>query len=207
MEEIAGIMNTLGIFLKRRRNRMGIIKVNPIIIYPPCLNLGITQDCHLCSWFSATKDCDSPRSMCVREYPNHKKGCPNYGKKEGCPPSAPMFDSVYDLSKPIFAIYNVFNFKRHVKRMRDKHPDWSKRQLECCLYWQNGARKELRKKIELFQSAFKGITGKEHIITIVPEAMGVNVTETMKKVGIEIEWPPVNIAFQIAFGGIRKEKK
>ncbi len=44
--------------------------------------------------------------------------------------------------------------------------------------------------------------GEMYIITVVPEAMGVNVTETMKRVGIELEWPPVNVAYQIAMGGI-----
>jgi len=39
----------------------------------------------------------------------------------------------------------------------------------------------------------------------VPEAMGVNVTETMKRVGIELEWPPVNVAYQIALAGIFKK--
>lgn len=184
---------------------MGIIKVNPIIIHPYCLKVGREQDCHNCELqiFPCLHLCDSPRCMCMMEYPNHKKGCPNYGKKEGCPPSAPMFDSVYDLSKPIYAIYNVFNFKRHVECMRDKHPDWSKRKLECCLYWQGTARKDLKKRIEMFER-FIPTTYKDYAITTVPEAMGVQVTETMKKVGIEIEWPPVHIAFQIAFAGEKK---
>jgi len=184
----------------------GIIKVDPIIIHPFCLRLGEAQDCFNCE-LHRDKKCDSSRSMCVREYPNHKKGCPNYGKKEGCPPGAPMFDEVYDLSKPVYAIYNVFDFKGHVERMRDKHPDWSKRQLECCLYWQGTARKKLKTKIKIFHGSMLGLEGKVYIIATIPEAMGVNVTETMRKVGITLEWPPVNVAYQIAFAGTRKEIK
>ena len=150
----------------------GIIEVKPVIIRPV-------------------------HSLCVKPYLNHKNGCPRYGKKEGCPPGVPMFDSFYDLSKSVYAIYNKFDFKGHVDRMREKFPDWSKRQLECCLYWQGTARKNLKERIEIF----KMIAHREYFVNTVPEAMGVNVTETMKRVGIELEWPPVNVAYQIAMAG------
>jgi len=136
--------------------------------------------------------------LCLKPYPNHKKGCPNFGKKKGCPPGVPKFDVFYDLSKPIYAIYNGFDFKKHVDRMRERHPDWSQRQLGCCLYWQGTARKRLRGRIEIFRR----LTGGKYVVNTVPEAMGVNITETMKRVGIELEWPPVNIAYQIALAGV-----
>lgn len=136
--------------------------------------------------------------LCLRPYPNHKNGCPNYGTKKGCPPGVPMFDSFYDLSKSIYAIYNVFDFKGHVDRMKVKHPNWSKRQLDCCLYWQNTARKKLKEKI----NEFIFLADERYVVNTVPEAMGVNVTETMKKIGIELEWPPGNVAYQIAMAGI-----
>jgi len=156
----------------------GIVKVNPVII-------------HLV------------HKLCLRPYPNHKKGCPNFGKKKDCPPGIPKFDVVYDLSKPVYAIYNGFDFKGHVDRMRERHPDWSRRRLECCLYWQGTARKKLKERIEIFKN-ISLITMYDYVITAVPEAMGVDVTETMKRVGIELEWPPVNVAYQIAIAGILK---
>lgn len=155
----------------------GIIEVNPVII-------------------------PSVRNLCVRPYPNHKKGCPNYGKKKGCPPDVPMFDSVCDISKPVYAIYEVFDFKGHVEWMKERHPKWSKRQLECCLYWQGGVRKRLKIGIRLFHGTMLGLKGREYFVTDAPEAMGVDVTETMKKVGIELEWPPVNVVYKIAFAGV-----
>ena len=141
--------------------------------------------------------------LCLRPYPNHRNGCPNYGTKKDCPPGVPIFDSFYDLSKPVYAIYNKFDFKGHVDRMREKHPDWSQRQLECCLYWQGTARKQLRELIEEFEKLSpKGM----YSITIVPEAMGVNVTKTMRNAGVVLEWPPVNVAYQIALAGVLKSK-
>jgi hypothetical protein len=40
-----------------------------------------------------------------------------------------------------------------------------------------------------------------------PEAQGVNLTETMKNVGIILEWPPEKLAYQIVLSGIKKEKE
>lgn len=146
----------------------------------------------------------SVRNLCIRPYPNHKRGCPNYGKKKGCPPGVPMFNDIYDLSKPVYAIYNRFDFKAHVDRMREKHPKWSKRQLECCLYWQGTARKKLKERIEMFN--FLTVMASEaYSIITAPEAMGVNVTKTMRNAGIVLEWPPVNVAYQIAMAAVLKK--
>lgn len=154
-----------------------IFKVNPIIAYLTC------------------------HRLCVQEYYNHKKGCPNFGKKKGCPPSMPPFNEVYDLSKSVYAIYTVFDFKGHVDRMREKHPDWSQRQLECCLYWQGTARRGLEVEIERFKTDIF----QSYVITQCPEGMGVLVTNTMRKIGVHLEWPPKNFTYQIAFAGILKE--
>lgn len=137
------------------------------------------------------------RKLCYTPYPNHPKGCPNYGKRESCPPQAPYFKSVFDMSKPIYAIYNVFNLGEHVEKMWAKHPGWTDRQLRCVLYWQGTARKRLREKIGEFMLAHPEVD----IVETCPEAMGVNVTATMAAVGIELEWPPVNVAYQIALAG------
>jgi len=142
------------------------------------------------------------RGLCCRPYPGHPKGCPNFKKKEGCPPSAPMIDETLDLSKPVHAVFNVFDLARHVKRMKNKHPHWSDRQLKCCLYWQPRARKQLREKIMRFLYEHPGET-----VVKCPEAQGVNLTETMKNAGIELEWPPENVTYQIVLIGTRLVKE
>ena len=141
------------------------------------------------------------RALCVAPYPNHKKGCPNFGKKAGCPPQAPMLGDAIDLSKPVYLIYHKYNFKGHVERMRAAHPDWSQRQLECCLYWQGTARKGLKAAIADFN--FEHF-GQFFFINSCPEAMGLNVTATMKSIGVELEWPPVNFTHHVALAGTAK---
>ena len=121
----------------------------------------------------------SVRSLCVRPYPNHKKGCPNFNKKEGCPPKAPLLQNLFDLSKPVYCIYNKFEFGEHVARMKNKHTHWTQRQAECCLYWQPRARKQLEEKIKLFLIDYPNYT-----ILRCPEANGVNITGTMKQLGV-----------------------
>jgi predicted metal-binding protein len=141
----------------------------------------------------------SVRDLCCKPYLSHSKGCMNWNKKSDCPPSAPIINTVMDLTKPIYVIYNRFEFDLHVKSMQEKHPRWSDRQLKCCLYWQPKARKELRKKIELFLEEHP-----ECKVIMCPEAQGVNLTATMKSIGIELEWPPEKFAYQIALAGMAK---
>lgn len=144
----------------------------------------------------------SMRGLCKKEYPNHPKGCPNYNKRHDCPPKVPLIGKVFDLSKPVFAIWNIYDFKAHTDKMRLLHTnqpekkDWSLRQIECCLYWQGTARKQLKSKVEDF-------TRKEgkHLILTTPEACGVNITETMKNVGVVLEWPPKIVTYQVALAG------
>ena len=38
----------------------------------------------------------SVRSLCSKEYPNHPHGCPNFGKRDTCPPKALFWDKVVD---------------------------------------------------------------------------------------------------------------
>jgi predicted metal-binding protein len=142
---------------------------------------------------------DEIRSLCRKPYSGHTKGCPNFGKKKFCPPGMKHLDDLIDLRKEVFAIYNVFDFKSHIEKMRSKHPNWTKRQLECCLYWQGTARKNLKNEIKKFLSGNKGF-----FIVQTPEAAGCNLTRTMGEVGILLEWPPVETTYQIVLAGRKK---
>lgn len=138
------------------------------------------------------------RGLCAKPYPLHPKGCPNFGKRETCPPQARLYQDVYDLSAPVYAVVNEFDLGGHVGRMREAHPDWSDRQCRCVLYWQGGARKALKQRIA---EALRDPRCAGYRAETCPEAMGVNVTETLRRAGIELEWPPVRTARQVALIG------
>ena len=162
----------------KEKYNFAVAKVNPVVVYPNCILNGEKQHCFDCS---NIKNCDSPRSMCIRPYHNHPKGCPNFGKKEGCPPNVPMFDQVYDLTKPIYLIINEFNLLEHVENMKKIHPDWSSYQLYNSRYWQ-GKSISINKKV-----SYAWLN--EHpnlVLTNWVENMGVDLIQTLKEVDIDL---------------------
>jgi predicted metal-binding protein len=140
---------------------------------------------------------NNPEILCGKSYAGHKKGCPNLGKKIGCPPVADHLSAW--LEPPFYAIVNEFDLAAHVIRMRSLHLDWSQRQLECCLYWQPKARKQLKILEHEFLHEHPDLSIEE-----TPEAAGVNVTNTLREHGLELEWPPKKIVRQVVIAGSRK---
>jgi len=140
------------------------------------------------------------RLYCRLPYPGHPRGCPNFARRAICPPQAPRFEKLIDMTKPIYCIYYKFDLRAHVQRLLAKHPDWSERKLRCCLYWQNTARKQLKLKCESFL-----LDHPDYIILTCPEGNGVDVDATIKQIGIELQWPAVDCAYKIALAGVPRE--
>jgi len=142
------------------------------------------------------------RGYCKLPYPNHSKGCPNYNKNPECPPKVKRIEDVFDMNKDMFFIIEEFNLREHVEKMKIKHPYWSKLQLRNLLYWQGTVRKHLKEKVIYFIQHHDI----NMIYTLLPEAMGVMVINTVLKLGIPIERIPVNKVFKIALVGYPIEK-
>ncbi len=179
----------------------GCIRVRPVLVRPSCYEEGREQDCLRCGYGSDGK-CLSTMRLCAAQYPGHRKGCPNYGRKDDCPPNMPMLDEVFDLTKPVYCIYTKFDMEEHTRRMRLKHPHWSDRQCRCCLYWQNDARK--KQKAHAF-AVYQTIKTDGLFLTDTPEAMGVDVTKTLQAEGVFLEWPCVHHVYKISFAGVVRE--
>jgi hypothetical protein len=137
------------------------------------------------------------REWCRLPYPGHPAGCPNYGISEQCPPKVPIVSKVFDLSKPHWFAVERFDLSAHSARMAAEHPGWSERQCRCCLYWQNGVRKGLRQKCEAFVAGRPGIT-----FTLIPEAMGVNVFLTARKMDVRINRLAFPVVHKVALVGM-----
>ena len=147
----------------------------------------------------------SVRALCAKPYYLHRRGCPKFGSGHPhCPPFAPLFDKYFDINVSVYAVINEFDMRQHVAKMACRNPTWSQRQLTCSLYWQPSARKQLSNKIDLVLSLDHF---RDYHATICPEAMGVNVSKTLINIGIELEWPPINIARQVALIGKRVVEK
>ena len=144
----------------------------------------------------------SVRELCPYPYPNHPKGCPTYGKKSTCPPHCLKVEDYFDLSQGLWIVWIDFDFTAHRHKMKKRHLDWSQRQIDCCLYWQGTANKMLREAVADVEYYLEGRGNWE--TAFCPEAMGVNVTATMKSLGIVLEWPPETLVRKVAIIGIRK---
>ena len=129
------------------------------------------------------------RGLCKKPYYNHPGGCPNFGKRSDCPPGVPFFDQVYKLQVRVVAV--GLNFKEYLKLRRKDHPDWTDRELRNPLYWQGYLRACLRNYVSQVNK-----DGLEVVFN--PEAMGVNLTKTCRKVGLKLEWPPRNWVYKVA---------
>jgi len=141
------------------------------------------------------------QALCARPYHGHPHGCPNCGRRPSCPPAAPLIDRVLDLSEPMFVVATPFDLGWHIEKMRRRHPDWSERQLRCCLYWQGTARKQHRQAIAA-NVPWRFPNGYRLVHT--PEGHGVNVTVLMASLGaqsVTLEWPPEKTSYVVSIGG------
>lgn len=143
------------------------------------------------------------RGLCVRPYHGHARGCPNVGR-EGCPPGAPHIRCVLDLRRPVWAVWTRFDLSSHVEKMRARHPFWTDRQLQNCLYWQGAARAKLKREVARVLARLEPKHGQLHTVWC-PEATGVDVTHTMLGIGVELEWPPVRYTRQVVLVGSKRE--
>lgn len=136
------------------------------------------------------------REWCKLPYPDHPRGCPNYGKKDSCPPNAPLIEDFVDIRNHLWLIAIEFDLTSHVQRMLSLHPKWSNRQARCVLYWQPRVNRELREATLRYSYTIWG-----SVYTLCPEAMGVDVIKTARKCGIPIVSRPIETVYKVALIG------
>jgi hypothetical protein len=122
---------------------------------------------------------------------------------------APLFEDVFDTSQNIWALWAEYDIAYHRERQRERHPGWSERALVNPRHWQGTVRKFLREKAQQLLEIAAGCQprlrdSQGFFYTTCPEAMGVNVTATMKNVGVRLEWPPKEITRLIYLAGVKK---
>lgn len=128
---------------------------------------------------------EDTKRYCFLPYPNHPKGCPNcYGKCWGKRDKQVMIDTLIDMNRPIYIVYNEFNLEAHAQRMKSKHPHWSDRQCRCVLYWQSTSRKQLKERVAVVLQQLKP---KPNFVTYIPELYGVNIYKTCETSGLVLD--------------------
>lgn len=132
------------------------------------------------------------REWCKLPYPNHPRGCPNYGKKYDCPPQVQLIENWLGDYKKLWLVCVSFDIESHAEEMLRRHPHWSDRQARCLLYWQPKVNKELARATWGF--AIDRLNGCSYC----PEAMGVDVIKTARLAGLPIETNPRKIVHKIS---------
>jgi len=126
----------------------------------------------------------------------HPNGCPVYGKNPDCPPEAPIIHDYIDLSKEHWLVYVFFNMTVQYKKLRDIHPEWSDKMCRNSRYWQGTVGKKLR---ELAEMVIKRTKCNKY--TLRPEARGIHVIKTIKRLGIFIKTRPKDMITKAALVG------
>lgn len=135
---------------------------------------------------------------CQLPYPDHPLGCPNYGKRNACPPYAPSVHDFFDLTKRHWFLITEFPFSLYIEEMRSKHPSWSEKRLRCLLYWQGHIRKVQHQRIDAFRGQFQ-----DTLFSLLPEAMSINIFKTLRYSGVDIEVKPQRKVLKVALIGYR----
>lgn len=136
---------------------------------------------------------------CRLPYPKHADGCPNFGKKDSCPPSMPYFLDVYE--EKVLVAYLRFDFKSYLSWRQGIHPDWGIREIRNPRHFQNHLDAALRNGIKNLGQDY--LNEREAVFS--PEAMAVNMHLTCQKAGINLEWPPQEVMYRVAFLALPKD--
>ncbi|MGI6484602.1 MAG: hypothetical protein ACOX0R_03195 [Candidatus Dojkabacteria bacterium] len=129
-----------------------------------------------------THDISTANSLCVQPCYNYKRGCPNFGKKEGCPPNLKHISEEYDMNS-IHILLLKFPFGEYFAQRKEVHPDWTDRALINPRHWQNHLKACLNREWENIKDDYP-----EHTFIQNPEGQGVNIVETLEGYEIEMEW-------------------
>jgi hypothetical protein len=132
--------------------------------------------------------------LCKQHYyhnGNANTGCPNYGEKEGCPPEVLHIKEAYDMNS-IHLLTIQFPFEEYIDIKREINPTWTNRALINQRHWQGHLKSLLNTFWEDIEDRYP-----EHNVIKNPEAMGVNLEETMKKLGIQLQWCEQNEKHEI----------
>ena len=127
-------------------------------------------------------DMKSVNYLCTQQYHKHKKGCPNFNRKQGCPPHIQHLSQQYDLES-INMLLLKFPFRYYISLKQQDHPDWSLRQLSNQRHWQKHLKANLNEYWNNTKEEYPGYKVIEN-----PEGQGVNVEETLKLLNIDLDW-------------------
>ena len=164
----------------------------------------------------------------VQTYCNNPRfKCPNYGHNWACPPEAPYLDNILTKYTYFFLVYEKFDLKAYISEKKSRFPNRSEEKIKNAFYREQFMRdwieQDIKKFVENLERKYeeifilwdghcrvcekvqKNCSYDEGIACRYPtdirysmEAVGINVTETVKNLNLDIEWPPKNYAYRFS---------
>jgi predicted metal-binding protein len=159
--------------------------------------------------------------------------CPNYNHSWACPPAAPYLEEEVSKFTKFFLVYTKFNMIEYIRRQKRKYPNRSEKRIRNNLYYKTDIREDLEKEVKLFFEDFDGQYKENLIlwgghclvcekqgykncsydegkpcrypekIRYSMEAVGIHVTNMVKALDLDIEWPPMNYYYRFALIALR----
>ncbi len=121
-------------------------------------------------------------ALCRSPYYKHPVGCPNWARKDGCPPRTKPFLSVYQST--VYAAIARLDFGKYLELKAKLHPGWTDKALKNPRHWQGHLRAALKNYLTPDR-----IPGGFEIVKNA-EAMGINLFETCANAGFVLERDP-----------------
>ena len=151
--------------------------------------------------------------------------CPNYGHSWTCPPEAPYLEEEVSKYNQFFLIYYDFDLKRYVDNALQKNPKKTREEVLSKFYLLDLVRDSLELELQnyldkimipynelmvLWDGYCRICSKKGEKCTydkkeqcrypnekrFSMEAVGIDVDKTVRSVGLELEWPPINHAYR-----------
>ncbi len=162
------------------------------------------------------------QSYCVT--PNFK--CPSYGHSWACPPEAPYLEYEVSTYKKFYLVYVKFDLNSYIEEIKAKHPKRNEKNIRNAFFMKNLLRDELGHEIlnfiEEIQISYEDklilwdgfcrvcFNEKDKECTYDAgepcrypkkkrysmEAVGIDVTQTVKNLEFNIEWPPNDFVYR-----------
>ncbi|MHA2181436.1 MAG: DUF2284 domain-containing protein [Promethearchaeota archaeon] len=152
--------------------------------------------------------------------------CPSYGHSWACPPEAPYMEDIVAQFKEFYLIYYQLDLSEYIKNEKVKNPEKSDSSIKNMVYSSGYLRNKLESEINDFIEKYtepyeerlilgdgycrvcsnkidKGCTYDSGKSCRYPEkrkysmeAVGIEVTKTVSRLDLDIQWPPTDFLFR-----------
>ncbi|MFW9819415.1 MAG: DUF2284 domain-containing protein [Candidatus Thorarchaeota archaeon] len=152
--------------------------------------------------------------------------CPSYGHSWACPPEAPYLEQEVSKYIKFYLIFVKFNLNTYIEKEKLNHPKKNETNIRNAFFMKNILRDNLEEEILLFLEEFQYLYKEKLVLwdgfcrvcfnaedkgctydagdpcrypdkkRFSMEAIGIDVTQTVRNLNLNIEWPPIEYLYR-----------